>query len=225
MGKDPDDQWSVEIVGAMNPAIHHPAWYRLLNILTQDEADEALRAGGTDPHTSSTQSTLATSGFEISCDAEHWTISTTSPDGIGRIRDIAVATFRALPHTPVSAYAFNATFHRNTGVPHVGRALVAMSGKMALAVGEQVKPTYARLEFASFPSGHVFSVAIEPSFKGASQVFVGMSCYHTFGKSGQIDLDGPLRQAIERDFVFGQQCLDSIIKALIAHHESGADAP
>lgn len=94
----------------MNPAIHHPAWYHAMSIITQSEFEESLRK----PIVASPPvAQFASNGFSVLCLPDRWQISCDAADG-ARIVALAKATFDKLEHTPVIAYGVNHDFHVET---------------------------------------------------------------------------------------------------------------
>ena len=101
---------SVVVVGAMNPVIHHPAWYHAMSIITQSELEESLRK----PVVVIPQfAQFASDSFSIVCLPDRWQVSCDTADG-ERIVALAKATFEKLYHTPVTAYGVNHNFHAET---------------------------------------------------------------------------------------------------------------
>ncbi|MEW6741708.1 MAG: hypothetical protein AB1486_03025 [Planctomycetota bacterium] len=102
------NQYSIVVLGAMNPAIHHPKWYQAVGMLTDDEAGQAVRSGGlvVIPHVAQFQ----TAGMLIQCTTDRWQVNTAEAQHRRRMLDLAVNTFDRLAETPISAYGFNAQF-------------------------------------------------------------------------------------------------------------------
>ena len=97
--------FSVVVSGHMNPAIHHPAWYEQIGILTQAEALESLK--GENFVCLPQVAQFASRGITVTCIPTRWDARTTKADQRERILDIAKRTYTALDHTPVSAFGFN----------------------------------------------------------------------------------------------------------------------
>jgi hypothetical protein len=102
---DPQPNFSVVIVGTMNPAIHHPFWYEMIGVLSKDERDEAIQ---------SPQLLLAPmvgqfswSGWTIVCMPERWEMRTADAAKFDRIVDVASKVFDRLADTPVTAFGIN----------------------------------------------------------------------------------------------------------------------
>lgn len=100
--------YSIVVVGAMNPAIHHPTWYEAVGLLNSEEAKQATSSGETVtvPHLSQYQ----IDKFQIQCTLDKWHIITKNVEEIERIVEIASGTFERLNETPVSSYGLNSRF-------------------------------------------------------------------------------------------------------------------
>lgn len=99
---------SISVVGNMNPAIHHPAWYRLHGILPDADFDFALRAGAVcSPDTAR----FFTSTYEISCEATRWGIASEEPSRQSELAEIADRVFGLLQQTPVETVELLVAYH------------------------------------------------------------------------------------------------------------------
>src|SRR5712692_7798773 len=118
------DTYSIVVAGSMNPAIHHPAWYKAIGALSDEELQTTgavVHVGSVPPAQFSAGAAICTPAISqftagrirIACIVgQTWTIVTTDQNLWARIRDVAISVFEALGHTPVSAYGLNFTFHR-----------------------------------------------------------------------------------------------------------------
>ena len=116
-------QYSIVVVGAMNPAIHHPHRYGPLTLLSADEVQHALRGGALVVVPQVAQFHAAR--LQIQCTPANWQINTSDQQQRGRIVDIAAMTFQRLGETPISAYGLNARFEVTTGSQHAIQVLGA----------------------------------------------------------------------------------------------------
>jgi len=110
----------------MNPAIHHPAWYHAMSIITQSEFEESLRK----PVVVTSQvAQFVSEGFSLVCLPDRWQVSFDAADG-ERVVAFAKATFDKLYHTPVSAYGVNHDFHVETDkqIPSTLATIVRKTG-------------------------------------------------------------------------------------------------
>jgi len=163
---------SIVVLGAMNPAIHHPKWYESVDILSREEADSAVAKGPLVMMPQLAQFTAAT--YEILCTPDKWQIS--APDIASRSRqsDIAKLTFKRLNETPVRAYGLNS---RITFVPPTedfGRTL-----------GREIKRTKIDLTFdGNSPNLDAMTLSYElPEIVLRGQPKVARKLVVTFGRS------------------------------------------
>lgn len=103
-------QQAVVVLGAMNPAIHHPAWYHIMSIITEPEYKKSLSHPVV---VSPPVAQFVSDGFSIVCLPDRWQVLSDTPDAT-RIVALAKKTFDILDHTPVTAYGINHDFHVET---------------------------------------------------------------------------------------------------------------
>ena len=118
------DVYNIVVVGAMNPRIHHPSWYELVNLLSPEQAKEALASSATFGLPGIAQLSAPSLGLTISCNEQKWTVQTENRERTSLLQGITFRVFdELLKHTPVSAYGFNIIYRRETRCPSVGRFL------------------------------------------------------------------------------------------------------
>lgn len=100
----PTHSLTVVVAGAMNPAIHHPAWYDLGNPAANHEFQTA-----TNVIVLPQMSTFVIDEIKVECMPDRWTCGTNSKDIKihTRVLQIAKNTFSRLSETPVSAMGLN----------------------------------------------------------------------------------------------------------------------
>lgn len=107
------EYFNIVVLGAMNPRLHHPAWYSLVKLISETEAEEAAKGMLV---VSTPYSVFHFGGIEINCQEARWEIKANDLSLLPRLRKITAAVFdELLLHTPVSRYGFN--FHFVRGVP------------------------------------------------------------------------------------------------------------
>lgn len=99
--------FSVVVVGAMNPRVHSPAWYKLVGLVSEDEYEKAIQSV-----------TFAVPQFarvelpriEIQCQEGRWEASTHHAEDSDRLAELAESVFDThLKHTPIQSFGYN--FH------------------------------------------------------------------------------------------------------------------
>lgn len=99
------DQFTVVVVGNMNPALHHPTWYLVDDQSLERDVKAALDAGRV-------VATSAFSSFEgervaIQCTPERWVITASKRGDFSLALTLANRTFERLYETPLTAFGFN----------------------------------------------------------------------------------------------------------------------
>ncbi len=232
------DGYFIVVAGNMNPAIHHPAWYKLIGALSDEElaasglADGRAQAPVGVPapdrgqlRTITGMTTICTPAFaqftagklRITCFEQSWTITTYEQSLFSRIRDVASIVFGALAHTPVSAYGLNFNFHRKTGVGNVGAHLAQAVDAASLNFFQESRgERSAKIGYTLSEGGRALNISVEPSVHGTDMVFVGINAHHPIipPESGfhQFDLAPLLRDSMEKDFRDAQEVLSKVIR-------------
>jgi hypothetical protein len=217
-----NDFFSIVVVGAMNPSIHHPAWYQLMHILSEEEGKRALESGKILAATQQI-SQFSIDAFTIVCEPARWQVQTRDETQLERLREIAEKTFEILYHTQITAFGLNFTYHRKTPLPEVNTSLATLIE--ALPVGlkpERAERRAAKINYQTTSDGRVLTIAIEPSSKGADLVYVAINAEHRIKplppgeEYRQFELTPLLRKAFMRDYVDAKQNLARVLDALNA---------
>lgn len=169
------EQSSIVAVGAFNPAIFHPAWFKTNKILPSAEVDVALerpRAGpgeGAQPGlvVSREATQVRFESMLLLVTPERWELSTERPDWKKDLGPIVSSVFETLGHTPVKLLGFNvivnqgvrspeAVMNRWAPVSALARVVGDENPEVAMKVGAMVRGSW---------SGYRVAVAMEPSTK------------------------------------------------------------
>lgn len=208
-----DDVFLIIVVGAMNPSIHHPSWYQIAHILSEEEASNAARGGVV--VTSPQVAQFNVGQISVTCDPVRWQIQAISTNDVPRIVEIADKTFKALHHTPVSACGLNFLHHRSVKLKNVagvlGRKLLSLDlGLIGNGSAEAGKMTYERSI-----GGKVIRTTIEPSIKGSDHVYVGINIERRFDQNPKLQqFDLKPKEWIVHDQKDAEEQLASILKAM-----------
>jgi hypothetical protein len=209
----PAATFAITVVGAMNPAIHHPLWYRFHDMISDAERDEALATP-----LISTQSFSAFSfgQFGIECDQQHWSLRTSSPSGRQRVLEIAARAFdQFLNDTPVSLITLNNDLHLQTALQDVRPAIVSLFVHRLSGL-QGVEAANLRL-LVRGPDGGDVNVLVEPSVRSMSELFVGVASSHsTPTEYGHFVLRTLLERFYEPDHQAAVEYGSTILAALSA---------
>jgi hypothetical protein len=126
------DFYSIVVIGAMNPRVHTPGWYRLVNLIDDSEMTDATSS---DVVTLLPISKWQLKDFSVICQSDRWEVQTTSAACLSRLRQMAVTVFdELLKHTPVNALGLNFNHERTIDRSHVGRCLAASLARSELGL-------------------------------------------------------------------------------------------
>jgi hypothetical protein len=163
-----EHQQAIVIVGAMNPAIHHPGWYRAVELITEVELTTALQAG---PASSQAFARFRFDGIEIFCLQDRWQIQGPETSGT-RLLKLAMETFARLDETPVSAFGVNNDFHIETVLPDVAAKLATMSAEAGFGLGDIGPASSATFVLVHSGPDCTFRTTIAPSPRGPQYLSV-----------------------------------------------------
>jgi hypothetical protein len=220
-----DDLYSITVSGSMNPAIHHPRWYlaaRLLNeseVLSAESVPKQQAVDATEPSPGALVCSNVFSQFtfgvlRIVCVQNEWVIMTIERASLDRARQICAQVFEALPHTPVSGYAYNFSFHRETQALDVGKLLAGLAESLPLGLslrGRAAKGSSASFRYRFSEEGADTTAVVEPSVKDPKKLFVGITDNYQIREAGQFDLGPKLDRTLSRDSAAAVEWLDEIL--------------
>jgi len=100
------DGSSIVVLGSFNPAIFHPLWFKINQLIRPEEAD-AAKLEVTHPAIS----IFSLEWFKLQAETERFIVETTDKANFGPISDLVLGTFSILDHTPVRALGINRVMH------------------------------------------------------------------------------------------------------------------
>ncbi len=175
-------EYSVVFLGAMNPAIHHPSWYRLTGLCDAN----ATKIAEEDEEIALTRdfARFRTPGFEIACVRDSWVITSRQKDALEQIIEIALGTFEKLPVTPITAFGFNFKYHAKLQVPDVKGYLSDCLGRVPIGL-DGLGTTSATFISKRETKDEVLNIQIEPSLTYPDAVFVAFSFHYPIPASDE----------------------------------------
>jgi len=224
-----DNLYSIVVVGNMNPAIHHPRWYKDVGILDEKEVKEAeeppptrsdtpdaVHVTGVPMVVSTYAAQFTTRALRIVCAPQSWSVLTIDENKLEKCLSVASRVFQKLDSTPVSAYGFNFNHHRQTSMPAVSHDLAELARSLPLGLTDLFgSPKSARISYSTSIDGRESNTTIEPSFKDPSRVFIAMNFNHPVQQTqGFFELDLMLKRDFPRDHELACRFLESILEAL-----------
>src|SRR6516162_1641943 len=199
MAKIPRDLYSIVVAGAMNPALHHPGWYKSQNFINQQEQDSAVTA---QPLITTPQfSNFVAPEFTITCLPDRWEIQTVRSQAMDRILSVACSVFEALNHTPVGAYGFNFISNREVGVPKAGQTLAEALARLPFGF-PVAEDTEGEISFTAKGEKQKITLVISKSILGDNFASIRFNAHHeiTAPKDTIFDLTPMLRRDFWPDF-------------------------
>jgi hypothetical protein len=228
-----NEAYSIAVAGAMNPAIHHPTWYKIIGALSESEVAEAmaqkappLPGPGQGYATITSAVTMFMPGFaqftagkvRITCVEQSWTIWTHDRALLSRCCEIASSVFEALEHTPVTAYGLNFIYHRQTAIGAVAVRLAEIldASQLGLQLKQVAGTRSAKVGYTFSEKGRALNVNVEQSTRGADTLFVSINAHHPIVAEevggGLFDLGALLRGSIRRDSSDAEETISKIMQ-------------
>jgi len=187
-GTPVQDIFSVAVLGAMNPAIHHPLWYRqVLNAIDEVEFDAAMQG---EVIVTPPLAQFRTPTLLIQCAGNRWDVQAASIDLFPQMLHLAGTTFNALEHTPVAAFGFNFDVQRTTAQTDVGACIARTLERAPLGLEDAagLGASFTHFERVGVALSRVI---VEPVPNEPAAVTVRINVHHdlkAMGVSGVFDL-------------------------------------
>lgn len=173
---------AVVVKGAMNPAIHHPSWYKVAEILVPELADEALQG---DFVFVPPLSQFTAGKFQVLCQNDRWQITLADLDDFAEGIEIAARVFDdALHETPLTAAGLNFHFHWQTARSDVAQYLAEQVSSLpfGLSAGEPLTATV--IHHQRIADG-ILRATIEPSKEGPAFAYAGFNAHYEISPTGE----------------------------------------
>jgi len=169
------EQTNIVAIGAFNPAIFHPDWFRANAILPSAEVDAATQADSLLITRDFTQ--IRFESLVVKVTQERWEIATERLDWRRDLGPIVSSVFKVLGHSPVNIVGFNVILHRGVdSVEGVMRRWAPLAD-LASVVGEEgaEEPPRIGASVRAKWDGYRALVGLEPSAKLSGGVFLSQN--------------------------------------------------
>lgn len=189
------DSYSIVIVGAMNPAIHHPAWYHQIQLLGESESQNPSEVIVTP-----VLAQFAVTDLAISCTTDRWIIKTERSESVEKLLSFTCTVFDVLNQTPISAFGFNFDYHRHTSLATVGVFLAERVATANLGLKDDAESADIRVRHKQ--GGRRITVTVQPSKSGPQFIFIGTNYHYEIADlnlPSHFDLSPPLREHYSAD--------------------------
>jgi hypothetical protein len=208
---------SVVLLGSFNPPIFQPAWFASNQLLRPNEAEEA-KVGVIHP-----DATITEMGpFHLQVLRERFEVSTSQPQDYEVLRDLVLATFRLLSHTPVTRLGINWNSHYRI---HEGSWADVQARLWPASIWndvlEQPSLTAAvmRGERTSGKPGTV-EIRVERSVPVADGLYVGYNDEYVLGAAEEEPVAQPALDVLQNDFATsltkGRERVAKLVETLCA---------
>jgi len=212
------------VAGAMNPAIHHPSWYQIADILSEEEVTKASESGVVvvSPQVAS----FNVGQISITCIPARWQIQATSESDFPKIAEITERTFKALYHTPISAFGINFMHHRVVRYENVVGELGKAVRSLELGfIHEAAKPEAGKLTYETSTGDKFVTLRLEPSVSGPNQVYVAIHIERRFMPADPtkfVQFDLKAKEWAAEDLNDAKEQLASVLKSIEQSRPQGA---
>lgn len=167
----PRDNYTLFVNGAMNPAIHHAQWYRMIGAIDEQELQLALKSpnSGTTPIGSMVE--LVSPNIVVRCQPGQWSISATEEALWSRMMEILSLVFFKLQETPVSAIGLASQRHLDTEAADIKSVLGARIASLGLGLPSGRRSTQSTILLNVLEGDYELSTTIQPSVLNVRAVF------------------------------------------------------
>jgi len=172
----PRDTYFIGVNGSMNPAIHHPQWYRTIGAIDEAELQAALRLPSQTSQLFS-QVQLGAQTLMVTCQPDAWWIQSNLVESWPRMIEIASQVFARLNETPVSGYAFTAQRHIDTDCPDTKFILASSLSELHLGLPTG-KGVASNAQISLVEEDFVVVASIQPSALSERAIYVFYQCQY-----------------------------------------------
>lgn len=220
----------IVVVGSLNAAIFHPAWFVANNLLSKDDLESA--------EVELVHRELAVfkvgDWLRIRVEPNRFIAETSDPPFV-RLSDLVVRTFgEALPHTPISQVGINRRAHFSVGDEEtrnrIGQMLApqevwgewagSIAGKNPGKHGGMISITMSQVDLDDREAGCI-RAKVEPSplIKSRAGIFVDVNDHYEISDKSSLDGATRITGILERQFDVSMQRSEWIIDQIMALKE------
>lgn len=178
---------TIAVGGFMNPAIHHPLWYKTIGAIDDAEYQATISTPFNTTTQLVSQLRFANSKLAIQCQQNEWTIQGLEDASWPKMVAVASLVFEKLNETPVSSYAFVTQKHLDTTISDVGAALAGKVYGMNLALPIGDEP-HSSVELRVKIEDYQARMILQPSTLGVNKLFVFYQHLYQAPTGGYFDL-------------------------------------
>ncbi|MBA1147377.1 hypothetical protein H0Z60_09930 [Ectothiorhodospiraceae bacterium WFHF3C12] len=212
----PHDKYSIVVLGTMNPGLHQPFWYSVLELVDESEYARCIESEQTVVNAHLAQLVFPT--FTVRCQQARWEVETTDRGVSDRLLTVANRVFGKLDQTPVMAFGFNVSVHKDTAVESVGERLAAIIENANIPLPSGNRGPKGVLQYVNGTDERAHQVRLEPSAKKQSVVAINQNIQYDvlkiIGEAKHFDLGSLLSARFANDFQEMNEFADGIANSL-----------
>lgn len=212
------ENYSIVIIGSMNPMLHHPSFYRRVGIITAAEETASLEGN----LTCTRQVTqLDIKGVRVMCLPDRYQVATPDAARSDQVVDVASRAMDALPHTPVAVFGINIDRVRHTALPSVPARFAELARTLPLGFrgGADASSAFKYVSNAEVQDARRrVTVVLNPvdDDPHALQVKCNFN-YEMHPTTDMFDLGAMIRERFPLDFAESAAAVESTLTALTVH--------
>lgn len=165
------DLYSIVVIGAMNPRIHHPAWYRTIGAINDSEFHATVISQSIALSAMFSTFKIGETDIVILCQADRWEIKSPSPEQWDRMAGIAKLVFGKLNDTPVAFFGLTTQRHLPTASESVIKSLGAKLERIKLGL-PTVGAEATNIQITSAEGDYLITVSVQQSIVNRQSVFI-----------------------------------------------------
>lgn len=200
---------SIVVLGTFNPAIFHPLWFKMNELIRPEEAESA-KLEVTHPQ-------ISIFSFEwcrVHVETGRFIVNASNKASYGLISDLVFGTFSILDHTPITAMGLNRTMHFKMDSREKWHAFGHMVAPKEVWSQIMAKPGLRSLTMEDpreTPEG-VLRVQIEPSVRIDPGVFIDVNNHYKLENKSVQDMLEILRNSWKDVLNKAEDIADSLLK-------------
>jgi hypothetical protein len=178
---------SIVVLGSFNPAMFHPLWFKMNQLIRPEEAESA-KLEVTHPQIS----IFSLEWCRLQVETGRFVVEVTDRASFGLISDLVLGTFTILDQTPITAMGLNRSMHFKMDSREKWHAFGDMDMLAPKEVWAKImaKPGLVSLimqEPRETPEGFL-RVKVEPSGRIDPGIFIEMNNHYTLDKKSVADM-------------------------------------
>ena len=183
---------SIVVLGTFNPAIFHPLWFKMNELIRPEEAESA-KLEVTHPE----MSIFSLEWCRLHVEKGRFVLNGANKASYGLILDLAVGTFSILDYTPISAMGLNRSMHFKIDSREKWHAFGHMVAPKEVWSQIMTRPGLRSLmmEDPGETPGDLLRVKVEPSNRIDPGVFIEVNNHYNLGNKSVQDMLGILTKS------------------------------